>query len=67
MITILKRLLAPSYEKAESDARRALARFYMAHGFYPEAKGESEFLLADPGPKSDEPLAVMVHAVASIL
>ena len=49
------------------DARLALARFYMAQGFYPEAKGESEFLLADPGPKSDEPVAVMVHAVASVL
>jgi tetratricopeptide (TPR) repeat protein len=49
------------------DARLALARFYMARGFYPEAKGESEFLLADSGPKSDEPVAVMVHAVASIL
>ena len=49
------------------DARLALARFYMAHGFYPEAKGESEFLLTDPGPKSDEPVAVVVHAVASIL
>jgi tetratricopeptide (TPR) repeat protein len=49
------------------DARLALARFYMARGFYSEAKGESEFLLADPGPKSDEPVAVMVHAVASIL
>src|SRR5581483_1381424 len=49
------------------DARLALARFYMARGFYPEAKGESEFLLTDPGPRSDEPVAVMVHAVASIL
>ncbi len=49
------------------NARLALARFYMAHGFYPEAKGESEFLLSDPAPKSGEPVAVMVHAVASIL
>ena len=49
------------------DARLALARFYMARGFYPEAKGESEFLIADPAPKSDELVGVMVHAVASIL
>jgi tetratricopeptide (TPR) repeat protein len=48
-------------------ARLDLARFYMSRGFYSEAKGQSEFLLADPGPKSDEPLAVMVHAIASIL
>jgi tetratricopeptide (TPR) repeat protein len=49
------------------EARLALARFYMARGFYPEAKGESEFLISDPAPKTDEPVAVMVHAVASIL
>ncbi len=49
------------------DARLALARFYMARGFYPEAKGEAEFLLTDPAPKADEPVAVMVHAVASVL
>jgi tetratricopeptide (TPR) repeat protein len=49
------------------EARLALARFYMARGFYPEAKGESEFLISDPAPKTDEPIAVMVHAVASIL
>src|SRR5262249_42250161 len=48
-------------------ARLALARFYMARGFYQEAKGETEFLLADPIPKVEEPIAVMVHAVASIL
>ena len=56
---------------AESDkrfgARLALARFYMARGLYPEAKGEAEFLISDPAPKTDEPVAVMVHAVASIL
>src|SRR5262249_29101113 len=44
-----------------SAARLALARFYMARGFYREAKGESEFLLADPAPKLDEPIAIMVH------
>jgi predicted negative regulator of RcsB-dependent stress response len=49
------------------EARLALARFYMARGFFPEAKGESEFLISDPAPKTDEPAAVMVHAVASIL
>jgi tetratricopeptide (TPR) repeat protein len=49
------------------DARLALARFYMARGFYPEAKGESEYLISDSAPKTDEPVAVMVHAVASIL
>jgi hypothetical protein len=50
-----------------SAARLALARFYMARGFYREAKGETEFLLAAPELKTEEPMAVMVHAVASIL
>jgi tetratricopeptide (TPR) repeat protein len=49
------------------DARLALARFYMARGFYPEAKGQAEFLLSDPASKADEAVATMVHGVASIL
>ena len=45
----------------------SLARFYMARGMYPEAKGAIEFLLADPGPKNEEFTALMVHAIASNL
>jgi tetratricopeptide (TPR) repeat protein len=48
-------------------ARLNLARFYMARGMYPEAKGVAEMLLADPGPKVEEFAALMVHAIASIL
>jgi predicted negative regulator of RcsB-dependent stress response len=58
---------ATSEPDKRSAARLALARFYMARGFYPEAKGQTEFLLSDPAPKADEAVAVMVHAVASIL
>jgi tetratricopeptide (TPR) repeat protein len=56
---------------AETDhrpqARLDLARFYMARAMYQEAKGETELLLADPSPKSEEFTALMVHAIASIL
>jgi tetratricopeptide (TPR) repeat protein len=48
-------------------ARLNLARFYMARGMYPEAKGVAEMLLADPGPKVEEFAGLMVHAIASIL
>jgi tetratricopeptide (TPR) repeat protein len=48
------------------QARLDLARFYMARGFYPEAKGVAELVLTEPG-KNDEFAALMVHAIASIL
>jgi tetratricopeptide (TPR) repeat protein/chemotaxis protein histidine kinase CheA len=48
-------------------ARLNLARFYMARGMYPEAKGVAEMLLAEPGPKFEEFAGLMVHAIASIL
>jgi len=49
------------------QARLDLARFYVARGMYPEAKGETEVILADPGPKVEESVVRMVHAVASIV
>jgi len=48
-------------------ARLDLARFYMAWGMYPEAKGEAEVILADPGTKAEESVVRMVHAIASIV
>jgi tetratricopeptide (TPR) repeat protein len=54
-------------QEQRAQARMSLARFYMARGMYPEAKGVVEFLLADSGPKSEELTALMVHAIASIL
>ncbi|WP_024517970.1 hypothetical protein [Bradyrhizobium sp. Tv2a-2] len=50
-----------------AQARLALARFYVARGLYAEAAGEAAYSLADPAPKTDEPVVRMVHAIASIL
>ena len=50
-----------------APARLALARFYMARGLYAEAAGEAAYMLADPTPKMEESVFLMVHAVASIL
>jgi tetratricopeptide (TPR) repeat protein len=48
-------------------ARLELARFYMARGLYAEAAGEAAYALADPTPKMEESVVLMVHAIASIL
>jgi tetratricopeptide (TPR) repeat protein len=49
------------------EARLALAKFYMARGFYAEARGQTEFLLSEPNAKFEQFPALMVHAIASIL
>ena len=48
-------------------ARLNLARFYLARGFYPEAKAVLDTVLADAKPGADDPVALILHAVASIL
>ena len=48
-------------------ARLNLARFYLARGFYPEAKAVLDTVLADARPGADDPVALILHAVASIL
>jgi tetratricopeptide (TPR) repeat protein len=50
-----------------AQARLELARFYMARGLYAEAAGEAAYALADPTPKMEESVVLMVHAIASIL
>lgn len=49
------------------QARINLARFYMARGMYPEARGVADFALAGAKPGLEDPSALMVRAVASIL
>ena len=49
------------------QARINLARFYMARGMYPEARGAADFALAGAKPGLEDPSALMVRAVASIL
>lgn len=57
--------------QANGDAKTAanidLARFYLARGFYPEAKGAADLSLADAKPGTEDPTALIVRAVASIL
>jgi hypothetical protein len=48
-------------------ARIDLARFYLSRGMYYEAKAVLDLVLADSKPGQEEPVALMVHAVASIL
>jgi len=44
-----------------------LARFYMARGFYPEARGVLDALFAEAKPAADDVTALVLHAVANIL
>jgi hypothetical protein len=48
-------------------ARLDLARFYMAWGMYPEAKGVVDLTLAETRPGQEDLSALIVHSVASIL
>jgi len=50
-----------------TPARLDLARFYMARGFYPEAKAVLDMVLADAKPEAQDPVALIMHSVASIL
>ncbi len=59
--------LAASDPELRSQARLDLARFYMARGFYAEAKGMTDIILADQSPRPDESAVLTTHAVASIL
>jgi tetratricopeptide (TPR) repeat protein len=47
--------------------RLDLARFYMARGFYPEAKAVLDMVLADAKPEAQDPVALVTHSVASTL
>lgn len=44
-----------------------LARFYLARGFYPEARGVLNALFAEAKPGADDITALVLHAVANIL
>jgi hypothetical protein len=48
-------------------ARVDLARFYIARRMYPEAKGALDLALADAKPGSEDPIALIMHSVASSL
>jgi len=48
-------------------ARLALARFYMAWGMYPEAKGVLDVSLSEAKPGTEDTLTLTMHALASSL
>jgi tetratricopeptide (TPR) repeat protein len=50
-----------------APARIDLARFYLARQMYPEAKAVLDLVLADAKPGLDDPVALIVHAVANSL
>jgi tetratricopeptide (TPR) repeat protein len=50
-----------------TPARIDLARFYLSRGMYPEAKGVLDLALADSKPGLEDPVALVVHSVASSL
>jgi tetratricopeptide (TPR) repeat protein len=50
-----------------TSAQVDLARFYMARGMYPEAVGVLNLALADAKPGTEDPAALIVHSLASIL
>jgi tetratricopeptide (TPR) repeat protein len=50
-----------------TPARIDLARFYLSRGMYAEAKGVLDLALADSKPGLEDPVALIVHSVASSL
>jgi tetratricopeptide (TPR) repeat protein len=52
---------------SRTGARIDLARFYLARGLYPEAKGAADLALVDSKPGQENPVALIVRAVASAL
>jgi tetratricopeptide (TPR) repeat protein len=58
---------ARSSGEARTPARLDLARFYMARGMYPEAKGVLDLTLNEARPGQEDLSALIVHSVASTL
>ncbi|WP_257169028.1 tetratricopeptide repeat protein [Bradyrhizobium sp. SRS-191] len=64
---LLIKAAASAEPERRAQARLALARFYMARGMYPEARGITNLMISDDDPRTDETAMLMIHAVASIL
>ena len=66
-----ERALAAAAAAAQPDqrtpARIDLARFYLARGMYPEAKGVLDLALAETRRGEEDPATLIVHSVASTL
>jgi len=66
-----EQMLVAAAAAAEPDQRAPpridLARFYLARGMYPEAKGVLDVTLADAKRGQEDPVTLIVHAVATAL
>ncbi len=58
---------ADAEPEKRAQARLALARFYMSHAMYPEARGVTNLMISDDDPRTDQIGMLTIHAVASIL
>ena len=63
----LIKAMAMATPEQRPQARLDLARFYMARGLYPEAKGVADLVLSEAKPGFEESAALMMRAVANIL
>lgn len=63
----LMNLASQADANSRTGARIDLARFYLARGMYPEAKGAADLALVDTKPGQENPVALIVRAVASAL
>ena len=59
--------VAANSDDARTAARIDLARFYMARGFYHEAKAVLDLALSEQNSGEEDPVLLIVHSVASSL
>ncbi|HEU0082686.1 MAG TPA: tetratricopeptide repeat protein, partial [Bradyrhizobium sp.] len=66
-LDVLVTAMSSATAESRAAARLDLARFYMAWGMYPEAKGVLDLSLAEARPGQEDFSALIVRAVASTL
>jgi tetratricopeptide (TPR) repeat protein len=66
-LDVLVTAAASATAEQRAPARLDLARFYMARGMYPEAKGVLDLMLGEAKPGQEDLSALIMHSVASTL
>jgi tetratricopeptide (TPR) repeat protein len=66
-LDVLVTASAGAMAEQRAPARLDLARFYMARGMYPEAKGALDLMLGEAKPGQEDFSALIMHSVASTL
>jgi tetratricopeptide (TPR) repeat protein len=66
-LDVLVTASASAVAEQRTPVRLDLARFYLARGMYPEAKGVLDLTLSDAKPGQEDLSALIVHSVASTL